>query len=141
MVFAKLNLCKTKIFSCCFFNSHKSNIAKDLVFSGKPFDIRCLLTKSREFNTEMSETAMCNFFELYHLYDFIEKLYHYKKSNKLLCNKLFKNINKYINYWFIKDSYSCCLLLWNVLWRLESTSDEKVKIIFQRNISYKFSLW
>ena len=72
----ELNLIQTKIFSCCFYNSHKSKIAKHLVFLGKPFDIHCLTTKLREFNAEMTETVMRNFFAMCHLHYFIEMLTH-----------------------------------------------------------------
>ena len=85
--FIELNLRKKKIFSCCSYNPHKSNIAIHLDNLGKTLGIQMskadISLTVGHLNSEISENESRKFCDMYHLHNLVKNPTCYENENKM----------------------------------------------------------
>ena len=88
-IFVVLNFRKKKILSCCSYNPHKNLISNHMNILGKILGRQMKICNNfliaSDFNSEMTESAMENFYGTYLLHNLIKNPTCFKNPNKPSC--------------------------------------------------------
>ena len=88
-IFVELNFRMKKVLLCCSYDPHKNLISNHLNILGKILDTQMKIYDNflivRDFNSEVTETAMENFCGTYHLHNLIKDRTCLKNPHKPLC--------------------------------------------------------
>ena len=102
-IFVELNFRKKKFLLCCFCNPHKNLISNHLNILGKIFDAQMKIYNNflivGDFKSEITESAMENYCQTYHLHNLLKDSIVYRFTSNKLSQVTFKITN--FKNWFI----------------------------------------